>query len=59
MTRPEYTEKIIYLIVNQKCNFKNIINELLNLSIEDLNLNEFFKNQETPSKLVQPLSLNF
>lgn len=44
MTRPDYTEKIIYSIVNQEFYLKKhlriSINEILNLSTGDLNLNE-------------------
>lgn len=54
MTRPEYTEKIIYLIVDQenyffkkkKKHLRITINEFFNLSTWDLNLNEFLKNQD-------------
>jgi uncharacterized membrane protein len=45
MTRQEYSEKIIYSILNEKFSksLSMTINEALNLFIDYLNLNEFLK----------------
>lgn len=52
MTRPEYTEKIIYSIVNQNFYLKKclniIFNNILNLFIKDLNLDKLLKIKKFP-----------
>lgn len=61
MTRPKHTEKIIYFNCKSGTLFKKsliTIYDILNLSIGDLNLNEFEKSRQFLKSKHQLFSLN-